>query len=82
MDEQQPVFMRDTNNVYSTAKFIVAQDISIVVEDGCHYTTTIDKFYKRTAKRDKQYAVAFLTEPSIVTGGRINADITKRFYMD
>lgn len=83
MEEQQPIFMRDANNVYSTAKFIVAQNISIVVdEDGDHYTTTIDKFYKRTTKRDKQYALAFINEPSIVTGGRINTDITKRFYMD
>ena len=81
--EEQPIFMRDANNVYSTAKFIVAQNISIVVdEDGDHYTTTIDKFYKRTTKRDKQYALAFINEPSIVTGGRINTDITKRFYMD
>ena len=83
MEEQQPIFLRDANNVYSTAKFIVAQNISIVVdEDGNHYTTTIDKFYKRTTKRDKQYALAFINEPSIVTGGRINTDITKRFYMD
>ena len=83
MEEQQPIFMRDANNVYSTAKFIVAQNISIVVdEEGGHYTTTIDKFYKRTTKRDKQYALAFINEPSIVTGGRINTDITKRFYMD
>lgn len=83
MEEQQPIFLRDANNVYSTAKFIVAQNISIVVdEDGDHYTTTIDKFYKRTTKRDKQYALAFINEPSIVTGGRINTDITKRFYMD
>ena len=40
MDEQQPVFMRDANNVYSTARFIVAQDISIVVEDGYVYLPT------------------------------------------
>ncbi len=82
MDEQQPVFMRDANNVYSTAKFIVAQKIKIIDANGVHFLATLDKFYKRTAKRDKQYALAFLNEPNIVTGGRINCEITKRWYVD
>ena len=81
MDEH-PVFMRDANNVYSTAKFIVAQKIKIINANGVHFLATLDKFYKRTTKRDKQYAVAFLTEPSIVSGGRINCEITKRWYAD
>lgn len=75
-------FLKNANNVYSTAKYIVSQNIKIVVdENGKHFTTTIDKFFKRTKARDKEYCKAFLNE-SIVTGGIISCDITKRIYID
>lgn len=75
-------FLENANNVYSTAHYIVAQKIKIVVDpQDKHYLTTFDTFYKRTKEREKQYCRAFLTE-NIVTGGRISCEVTKRKYID
>ncbi len=75
-------FMKNASNVYSTAKYIVSQNIRIVVDkNNIHYSTTLDRFYKRTKQRDKEYCKYFLTD-NVVSGGRISCDVTKRIYME
>lgn len=81
MKEKEIDFMKSADNVYSTAKYIVAQRFK-VLEDfiGNESIVVYDYFYKRNEERDKNYSKLFLKD-SKVTGGRISYPTSKRHYI-
>ena len=53
-------FAKDANNVYRTNRFIVKQQISIVVSANCDsYIISNDTYYLRTLKRDFEYNLLY-----------------------
>ncbi|MGN1223200.1 MAG: hypothetical protein ACI4T1_03625 [Christensenellales bacterium] len=74
-------FMKEASNVYSTKQYIVAQSISFFEIENGSYTITLDRFYKRTKERDKDYSNLFMKN-KIVSGGRIKCNVTKRVYFN
>lgn len=81
MKEKEIDFLKYADNVYTTAKYIVAQRFK-VMEDliGNESIVVFDYFYKRNEERNKNYSKLFLKD-SRVTGGRISYPISKRHYI-
>jgi len=75
-------FMTDADNVYSTLDYIVAQHFMFsLTTKGSSQLVSIDRFYKKTPERIKQYSSLFGKSP-IVSGGRIHSELYTRKYID
>lgn len=75
-------FLEFGDNIYTTAKYIVAQKFSIIKDsNGNKIKIVYDYFYVRTEERDKNYSKLFLKDIR-VTGGRISCPISKRYYIN
>ena len=77
-----PEFLENADNVYSTMNFIVAQKLVYIVNEiGVNVLLSVDRYYKRTAQRDKEYSKLYPTN-EMIRGARIHSELYTRLYIE
>ena len=79
---EKPDFVENADNLYRTKLFIVKQVLTIDIEklERTHIIS-VDTFYKRTRKRDKQFDAIF-AETRYKNGKRLPCTMSTRKYVD
>lgn len=67
----------NADNLYRTKNYIIKQELSIGSFNGNNNIVSVDTFYKRTRKRDKEYSKFFDSD-----GKRLHCSMTTRKYVD